>query len=31
MCRAQLRIKDQEELWNNNVMINRVEMDNKSQ
>lgn len=31
MYNAQLRTKDQEELWNNNVMINRVEMDNKSQ
>lgn len=31
MCSWALRTKDQEEPWNNNVMINRVEMDNKSQ
>lgn len=31
MCSCALSTKDQEEPWNNNVMINRVEMDNKSQ
>ena len=31
MCIRALRTKYQEEPWNNNVMINRVEMDNKSQ